>query len=165
MSLIILVPNVFAQSNERIFDSIRRITDLFWGMVGAFFTPEILKTERGMLGFIKFTLFFLVFTVIHLGASKIPNIGNRRAIAIAMIFALIAIPNRAIIELGVSYMTFIVFILAFGPLLAILYLTMSIEPTTGGRVIRIILIFIAIAFTLMLRNVVENFIGYVGIIL
>ncbi|MBS3130928.1 hypothetical protein J4212_00705 [Candidatus Woesearchaeota archaeon] len=165
--LINLIPaSVFAQESG-IRDSMRRVSNLWWGAVEGIFTPEILQTEAGKMAFLRFAFFFLVFTMVHFGTSKIPGMNPRHGVVISLIFALftLLIKPSTVIGLGMVWTAVVVLMLSLGLVIAVMYTSWSLPDDSMGNVIRIILLFVALGFLLYLRGVVADFVlggGFIG---
>jgi len=131
-------------------------------VIEAFFGAEIFETETGVLAFLRFSFVVLVFTLVHLGLSKIPSMTGRHSSIIAIIFALftLLIPKQLILSLGQTYVIGIIFGLSFIYVFAIFYIAFKMPGGPAGNWGRFILLGAALFLMILMRRIIEGFVFF-----
>lgn len=163
LMFLLFTPSALAQVQE-ITQSMRDVGNLFWGVVEGVLTPDILKTQQGVIVFLRFSFMLLVATLVYIGVSRIQTIGHRQAVVISVVIAsfILLVPRQTMIDMGTTYITALIITLTLGLVSAAIFLAWHTPPTFPGILLRIIILGVALGFMLFLRTVIINFIRYFG---
>jgi hypothetical protein len=168
--LMSVLPNTFAAFSDTL-DRFDNVMDFFYGAVASVTTAEVLQTERGRLGALRFLFALGVFAVVYAGTSKIPAFNNRTAATLALVVAafVLLIDPKVIFSLGKIYIVFLILIIVGGPTFAIIYLSFAVPPRGRGFTFLKILLNIAAIFLVLylgdvLRFAIETYADVSGVV-
>ncbi len=132
-STIVFAPSQSSSEDQGVFGSLSNVMTsvLSFGALDFIFDS---KDVRGnFFGFVRIAIAILIFAILYMGASLIPNMNKNIAITVAVILAIITavfIPQDVLAVMGSTYAVLFSFIILGGPMLgigALLFLT----PTPG----------------------------------